>query len=53
MTTVVSYRKDGWVETEKIRGTTLPGDECRACNPDCRGTLQDCEQCVGAADAEN
>lgn len=45
MTTVVSYRKDGWVSVEKI-GDVPVGDECRACNPDCPDAPQGCEKCV-------
>lgn len=38
---------NGWVRTESVGYDPEPlGSECRACNPDCPGTLEDCERCV-------
>lgn len=52
MLTIITYMLAGQVLTEKV-GEFPVGDECRACNPDCKGSQEDCEQCVKEAmDAE-
>ncbi len=45
MTTVVSLRKDGWISTEKLRGTATVWEDCPA-RGFCQDMPQGCGQCV-------
>lgn len=45
MTTVVSLRKDGWIGTEKLRGTAPVWENCPA-RGFCPDVPQGCERCV-------